>query len=508
MRGSVVKKGARWYVKIELDPDPATGQRRQKWHSGYNTKREAERARVDLLSKFDRGEYVEPSHQTRRRLPRRLAEGDRAHGAAVDVRLVLAQRAQPRDRSHRLGASHQGRRRRAQRALRATADVRSMQAVEDGQGLLAAGGRAGDRASRRRADARGNRRAAARRSSPRPSTSPRTRSPRCCGVASPLRRRRGRGPVSIGGRSTTSTRSSTERSRTLSAGVGSPGTQPTPPTRHAAARSPTASTRGTRRRCARSSTRPARADDRLHALWVLLATTGMRRGEALGLRWSDVDLDAGRLRVVQTIIQTRSKVTIGEPKTAQGRRPIALDKGTVAVLRDHRRRMLEERLLVGPDFDDQGLVFHQPDGSWLRPDAVSEMFLRRVRRYGLRAPHPARPPPHLGDARARAGHPPASRAGAPRPLDDRDHPRHLQPRRPDAPRRSGRDHLDLDSLGGWLRRESILPPSVWLIDRRRRSGQGSASLAPSACRKAKTVSTAEPTAIGGPALGAVGICSR
>ena len=50
------------------------------------------------------------------------------------------------------------------------------------------------------------------------------------------------------------------------------------------------------------------SDDRLHALWVLLATTGMRRGEALGIRWSDVDLDAGRLRVVQTITQTRSKV--------------------------------------------------------------------------------------------------------------------------------------------------------------------------------------------------------
>ena len=64
MRGSVVKKGTRWYVKIELDPDPSTGQRRQKWHSGYNTKREAERARIDLLSTFDRGEYVEPSHQT------------------------------------------------------------------------------------------------------------------------------------------------------------------------------------------------------------------------------------------------------------------------------------------------------------------------------------------------------------------------------------------------------------------------------------------------------------
>jgi len=64
MRGSVVKKGGRWYVKIELDPEPATGNRRQKWNSGYRTRREAERAPIELLSKLDRGEYVEPSQQS------------------------------------------------------------------------------------------------------------------------------------------------------------------------------------------------------------------------------------------------------------------------------------------------------------------------------------------------------------------------------------------------------------------------------------------------------------
>ncbi|MGH9039414.1 MAG: hypothetical protein ACRDZ3_04210, partial [Acidimicrobiia bacterium] len=132
------------------------------------------------------------------------------------------------------------------------------------------------------------------------------------------------------------------------------------------------------------------ADDRLHALWVALATTGMRRGEGLGLRWSDLHLDAGRLRIVQTIVQTRSLVSVGQPKTDRGRRSVALDHGTLAALRDHRRRMLEERLLVGADFDDLGLVFHQPPG----------------------------------------------RPGTPRPLDDRHHPRDLQPRLADAPRRS------------------------------------------------------------------------
>src|SRR5207249_2032988 len=91
----------------------------------------------------------------------------------------------------------------------------------------------------------------------------------------------------------------------------------------------------------------------------------------------------GRTRVVQAVIQTRSVVSVGEPKTARGRRPISLDPATIAVLRSRRHRMRQERLLVGADFADLGLVFHQPDGSWLRPDAVSEVFLRRGRRYGL-----------------------------------------------------------------------------------------------------------------------------
>lgn len=90
-----------------------------------------------------------------------------------------------------------------------------------------------------------------------------------------------------------------------------------------------------------------------------------------------------RLRVVQTVIQTRSKVLISGSKTSAGRRPIALDKATVAVLREHRKRMLEERLLIVPSFNDHGLVFQQPEGQWLKPDAVSTMFFRRVKRYEL-----------------------------------------------------------------------------------------------------------------------------
>lgn len=127
----------------------------------------------------------------------------------------------------------------------------------------------------------------------------------------------------------------------------------------------------------------ASSGDRQHALWVLLATTGMRRGEAVGLRWKDLDLDAGQLSVKQTIQSIRGKLLIGDAKSAAGNRPIALDPATVAALRDHRKRMLEERMLVAADHADEGLVFHRPDGSALRPETVSSSFLRRQKGLDL-----------------------------------------------------------------------------------------------------------------------------
>jgi hypothetical protein len=66
MKGSVVKRGAGYSVIVELDRDPITGRRRQKWHSGYRTKREAERALSEIVASVHTGAYVEPTKQTLR----------------------------------------------------------------------------------------------------------------------------------------------------------------------------------------------------------------------------------------------------------------------------------------------------------------------------------------------------------------------------------------------------------------------------------------------------------
>lgn len=121
--------------------------------------------------------------------------------------------------------------------------------------------------------------------------------------------------------------------------------------------------------------------DRLYAAWLLLLSSGMRRGEVLGLRWSDVDLDAGRLAVTQTLITVNYEIIFSTPKTARGRRSVSLDKGTVAALRAHKKAQLEERMAIGPSrYSDRDLVFCRVDGEPMHPDLFSQTFDRAVAR--------------------------------------------------------------------------------------------------------------------------------
>jgi integrase len=127
---------------------------------------------------------------------------------------------------------------------------------------------------------------------------------------------------------------------------------------------------------------------REHALWHLLATTGLRRGEALGLAWANVDLDAARITIVRTLIDIHDtdddRPVWSDPKTAAGRRSVALDPGTVAILRVHRALRNRDRLIIGTtgndDVDD--LVFTRADGRPYHPERLTRMFKAAVRATG------------------------------------------------------------------------------------------------------------------------------
>jgi integrase len=124
-------------------------------------------------------------------------------------------------------------------------------------------------------------------------------------------------------------------------------------------------------------------NNRLYPAYYLLANTGMRRGEVLGLQWKDVDLDGRRLSVNQAVISVAYAVQISDVKTGTGRRTIDLDPRTISVLRSWRKRQLEERLALGATYEDHSLVFPRPEGGPIHPDLFSKTFDRMVANSGL-----------------------------------------------------------------------------------------------------------------------------
>ena len=123
--------------------------------------------------------------------------------------------------------------------------------------------------------------------------------------------------------------------------------------------------------------------DRLYALWLLVATTGMRRGELAGLRWADINFANARVSPQRPRVVVDHAVQISEPKTAKGRRALALDPATLAVLREHQTRQAEEKAVIGVGYRHSGLVFTWPDGAPIHPDLMTRWFEQHSRAAGL-----------------------------------------------------------------------------------------------------------------------------
>lgn len=123
--------------------------------------------------------------------------------------------------------------------------------------------------------------------------------------------------------------------------------------------------------------------DRLWSLWAFMAATGVRRGEALGLRWSDVDLGAGTVAIRNQLVPVNGKIVEGRPKTKAGRRVLPLGTET-------RRILMEQASLQSSDSDRldaawtaTGYVFTNEDGNRIDPARATLLFGRSVKAAAL-----------------------------------------------------------------------------------------------------------------------------
>ncbi len=126
------------------------------------------------------------------------------------------------------------------------------------------------------------------------------------------------------------------------------------------------------------------AEDRFEALYVLAITTGLRRGELLGLHWDDADLERGTLRVGRALVREGGRHVVGETKTKRSRRRVNLTPRTVAALKVHRRRQLEERMRLSDLYEDWDLIFATNVGTPLNPEnLVKRSFKPLLSKAGL-----------------------------------------------------------------------------------------------------------------------------
>jgi integrase len=123
--------------------------------------------------------------------------------------------------------------------------------------------------------------------------------------------------------------------------------------------------------------------DRLEALYSVALTMGLRQGEALGLRWKDIDLEMGYLRVSKQLQRFNGKLQLVEPKTRRSRRSLAMPTTIAKGLSHHRSRQAEELRTAGSRWIDTGLVFTTPIGTGLEGTAITKDFHRKLAQAGL-----------------------------------------------------------------------------------------------------------------------------
>lgn len=316
MRGHVRKRGSKWVVVVDIGRDE-NGKRKQKWHSGFERRRDAEAALAEIIGRVEKGSYVESSK--------------------ITVGAYLTERWLPAIKTRVRPSTHDSYRRNVQRHLvKRIGNLRLQQLSGDALNAMYA-----ECIESGRRDGKGL-------------------SPRTVRYLHAIMHR---------------ALADAMRWRLVTRNVAE---QADPP-RQRRNRAAIATWTAPQLRAFLEHVR----EDRLYALWHLLASTGMRRGEALGLALDSVDLDAKRLAVTRALIAIGYEIEFSEPKTERGRRNVALDSQTVAALRAHRKDQIAEQLALGPAYEDRGLVFCCEDGTPIHPDRASKLFAQHVKAAGL-----------------------------------------------------------------------------------------------------------------------------
>jgi integrase len=187
----------------------------------------------------------------------------------------------------------------------------------------------------------------------------------------------------------------------------------------------------------------AASGDRLEALYVLAVHTGLRQGELLGLKWDDIDLDAGALHVRRALTTTKGGPRLAAPKTKGSRRRVSLTGAAAEVLKCHLERQLEEIDKAGSLWQENGLVFASETGAPLdrRDPRPPRPYLSPVQTTPQARRAAALPLPR---PQAHVRHPPAHAERQPQgglrdvgALQHRHHPGHLLSRAPQHARQRG-----------------------------------------------------------------------
>ncbi len=407
-RNNVRKRGTTWtYYAYVTD---GTGKRRQISKGGFATRREAEAARVEALSTMANGTWVRPERLTVRdflvdewlptQRPPTLEESTYT-SYARNIRLHVAA---PHRRPRPPAAHPDG----PQRALPHAARVRPPTARRAAPPARPRHPRPHREAPSRRAHlAAGGRRGR------RPGARPRRHHPPRRGVAAPS------SPRTEAGEEVRARAEQPDRAlhphdhprgarATRCAGTASPATSPTPPLPH----------RRARRGEAGPTCGPADqlglfldyvADSPYLPAWLYLATSGSRRGEVLGLKWDDVDLDAATAIMSRQVTMVDHRMVIKElPKTKAGHM-ILLDPGTVEMLANHREHQAEDKRLLGAGYHDDGWIFCRPDGTPAPPRAVQPPVPPQAGDLQQGQPRRAAPRDSSSTASATPGRPSPSR---------------------------------------------------------------------------------------------------